>query len=73
MSGGNRRGVVIHFHKDTGLAEWYEQYAEAAGVTPNRAMVTALEEYRAAVESLAEKPVPPHPPMAPLEAPVPPP
>ena len=70
---GNRLRKVIRFHKDSGLLEWFEQHTEATGQSSvNAAILWALEKYREAVES-AEIRTPPHPPMAPLEAPVPPP
>ena len=40
----------IRWPKGSGLLAFYERYAEETGVSVNRALVTALENNRAAIE-----------------------
>lgn len=51
------RGTLktIRFPKGSDLLPWYEQHADLLGITPNRALVSALERYRAEVDQPEEQ------------------
>lgn len=40
----------IRWPKDSDLLAWYERHADETGVSVNRALVRALDYYRAAIE-----------------------
>jgi hypothetical protein len=53
MTEGTSRGETktVRFPAGSDLPAWYEQHANATGVSANALMVTALDRFRASIET----------------------